>query len=382
MKQRLNNYARISKQANKIFFLQPGYAHYRDPLFAILSKRHNIHFVYETSRNVYPGEGRPKNIPHTFIDDRYRNRWVGLVCYFLRNRPDVVISSVSNSARSIISFIYAAVCKKRFVLWILEWRQPNDYRKSIKRLFGHIKNLIGAKVIRKSDSLIVGGKSANNYALSLGKDKRNIFTAIQCSNDLRPRETATIRQKGRYSNKYTFLYLSRIVPYKGLDLLIKAFSLLRKKRDDVSLLIAGDGPFRDHCHSLARTLETADIVFTGKVNPDSTAQLYEKADVFVLPSYFKGNSYEVWGLVINEAMSMNLPVITTQAVGASYDMIINGYNGFVVEDNNVMALYRAMNNILNLDFVQMGMNSREIFKEKNDFTQMANAFTAAINHVE
>ena len=370
------------KEPNKIFFLQPGYAHYRESLFASLSKRHNIHFLYETSLNVYPGEVLPGNITYTFIEDKYRFRWIGLIYLLLRNRPDVVISSVSNSARSVISFIYSTLFKKRFVLWILEWRQPNDYRDSMKRLFGHIKNLVGTKIIRKSDSLIVGGSAAKKYALSLGKDKRQIFEAIQCSNDLKLRAKPTIAQRTRHSNRYKFLYLSRIVPYKGLDVLIRAFSLLKHDRDDVFLMVAGDGPFRNNCQKIAGALGVHDILFVGAVDPGSASHLYEEADVFVLPSYFKGNLYEVWGLVINEAMSMSLPVITTRAVGASYDMVINGHNGFIVKDNNVMDLYRAMKNILSLDLVQMGMRSRRIFMEKNNFIRMANAFTDAITDVE
>ena len=126
---------------------------------------------------------------------------------------------------------------------------------------------------------------------------------------------------------------------------------------------------------LSSETKCENINWVGRLPFEEVIKYLEKCSVFVLPSYFKGNLYEVWGLVINEAMSMNLPVITTTAVGASYDMVINGYNGFVVKDNNVTALYRAMKNILNLDLVQMGMRSRQIFMEKNNFIRMANAFT-------
>jgi glycosyltransferase involved in cell wall biosynthesis len=91
-----------------------------------------------------------------------------------------------------------------------------------------------------------------------------------------------------------------------------------------------------------------------------------------------GNRYENWGLVINEAMSMSLPIITTTAVGAAYDLVVDGHNGFIVKDNHIVDLYKAMERILRLDLVQMGINSRTLFDQKNDFSQMANAFTSAI----
>jgi len=86
-------------------------------------------------------------------------------------------------------------------------------------------------------------------------------------------------------------------------------------------------------------------------------------------------------LVINEAMSMHLPIITTNAVGAAYDLVINGYNGFVVQQNDVIAMYKAMKKILELDLSELGNNSRKLFEEKNNFKEMANGFSQAINYV-
>jgi len=197
---------------------------------------------------------------------------------------------------------------------------------------------------------------------------------------MRPLQSIKSLKMKHCKSKYTFLYLSRIIPLKGLDILIKAFSLLRRKRTDVCLLIGGDGPFRHYCEELARSLQIPDISFLGPVNPHSVVDLYEKANVFVLPSYFWQNRYESWGLVINEAISMSLPVITTKAVGAAYDLVIDGYNGFIVRDNDVTDLYEAMERIIDMDLVQMGLNSRCLFEEKNDFAKMANGFTSAIEH--
>ena len=103
-----------------IFFIQPGYAHYRDQLFSILSKRHDVHFLYERSFNVYPGEITPGEISHIFLDRGFGNRWLGLIYYLMKHQPSIVISSVSSSFRSIVSFVYAELFKNRFILWIEE----------------------------------------------------------------------------------------------------------------------------------------------------------------------------------------------------------------------------------------------------------------------
>jgi glycosyltransferase involved in cell wall biosynthesis len=362
-----------------IFFIQPGYAHYRDEVFRILAKEHDIHFVYERSLNVYPGDITPGTISHVFLDKKFKNRWLGLVYYLIRHQPNIVVSSVSNSFRSIVSFLYARLYKKRFILWIIEWRKPAHSPLAVKRLWRFVKHLIGTKLIRSCDSLVVGGSASKRYALSLGKNHNDIFMAPQCASDLKTKSMKYAKSK-QSREQYTFLYLSRIIPRKGLHILLKAFTLLRQERTDVSLLIGGDGPFCGYCIKLAESLRIQDILFFGPVKPNSVVELYEAADVFVLPSYFMESQYEQWGLVINEAMSMSLPVITTNAVGAAYDLVIDGYNGFVVRENDTTDLFRAMERIVDLDLVQMGMNSRSLFDSKNDFGQMANGFTSAIRY--
>ncbi|MDL1975762.1 MAG: glycosyltransferase family 4 protein [Deltaproteobacteria bacterium] len=365
----------------RILFIQPGYAHYRDDLFALLSQRHAIHILFEKSKNTYPGKEAPKEIDYTFVDKNFRINVIGLVYYLFKYDFDVVITSVSTSLRTIISFFYAMLCRKKFILWILEWKKPIYKKKDIKYSFRIIRHWLGKKIIINSNALVVGGTAARNYALSLGKREEDIFVAPQCSKDIQNEKQEFNKAKIK-KNKYTFLFLSRIISWKGLDKLIKAFYLLRKKRNDVSLLIAGDGPLKEFCVDLCESRKSPDIQFMGSITPDKTKQVYEKGDIFVLPSYELDNYYEAWGLVVNEAMSMKLPVITTTAVGASFDMIIDGYNGFVVQADNISELYQAMNKVLGCDLIQMGINSRKVFDEKNDYAKMANGFTDAIVHVD
>jgi glycosyltransferase involved in cell wall biosynthesis len=365
----------------KILFLQPAYAHYREDLFALLSKRLNIHFIFEKSKNIYPGDQKPQKISSDFIDKIFKSNLIGLVYYLLKCDFDIIVSSVSNSKRTIVSFVYAALFRKKFILWIIEWKKPAHKGHGIKKIIKHFRYAIAKQIILRAHALIVGGTAARNYALNLGINDKNIFTAFQCSKDINNQRQ--ILPKDPYTkNKYTFLFLSRIIPWKGLDILIKAFHLLRQMRNDVSLLIAGDGQSKEYCFNLAKTLKVKDIEFMGSIVPDQTKEVYLKADVFVLPSYELDAYYEEWGLVVNEAMSMKLPVIATTAVGASFDMINEGYNGFVVKENNIEELYQAMKKILACDLIQMGINSRNIFDEKNNFAKMANGFTDAIAYVD
>jgi glycosyltransferase involved in cell wall biosynthesis len=364
----------------KVLFIQPAYAHYREDLFSILSQRHSIIFLFERSEGPYPGKEIPNGIDYTFIDKRFKIGFIGLIYYLFKYDFDIIVSSVSNSNRTIISFIYAAIFRKKFILWILEWKKTVYRGDTLKKILKEFKYFIAKKIITKSHALVVGGTAARNYAHILGIKDMNIFTALQCSKDIN-NQGENFHDDKSANKKFTFLFLSRIISLKGLDILIKAFHLLRQKRDDIFLLIGGEGPSKEYCFNLTEFLTIPDVEFVGSLSHDKTKGIFEKADIFILPSYELDAHYEAWGLVVNEAMSMKLPVITTTGVGASYDMIKDGYNGFVVRENNVDELYRAMNNILKCDLIKMGNNSRKIFEEKNNYIKMANGFTDAIDYV-
>jgi glycosyltransferase involved in cell wall biosynthesis len=365
---------------NKIFFIQPAYAHYRKRLFKILSARHNIIFIFERPNSNYPSKEAPENYPHIFLKNNFILKYSGLIYYLLTKKPDIVISSTSYSMRSIISYLYAIIFRKKFILWILEWHNRSSHSSLLIHIWRLIKNSIGTHTIRKSNALVVGGTAAKNYAISLNKDLSDIFIAMQSTDDLKER---VIKNEFNIlnNNKLTFLYLSRIIPRKGLDILLKAFCLLRMKESNVFLVIGGDGPFLSHCKNICLSLKIPDVLFVGVVDQEHVNELYINADVYVLPSNNRDGLEEPWGLVINEAMSMGKPVITTDYVGAAYDYVINGYNGYTVKQNSILHLYEAMDKIIKMDLKKMGEHSRTMFDEKNNFIKMADGFSSAIRSV-
>jgi UDP-glucose:(heptosyl)LPS alpha-1,3-glucosyltransferase len=121
----------------------------------------------------------------------------------------------------------------------------------------------------------------------------------------------------------TILFVGSGFQRKGLYFLIRALPLLLKETE-VRLLIVGQGNRRKAVR-LARGLGVENrLNFTGPV-PDA-AHYYRQADLFVLPSI-----YEPFSSACLEAMSFGLPIVTTAMNGASED-IIEGRNGFIVED--------------------------------------------------
>ena len=152
-----------------------------------------------------------------------------------------------------------------------------------------------------------------------------------------------LKKKYGFEGKKVFLFIGRLEKVKNVDLLIRAFEKLKQKEQNLVLLIVGDGSEMSALKKLVETRHISDVCFVGYIVFPHIVKFYKMADVFVLPS-----SYEPWGLVINEAMIMELPVVISSVVGCRADLVTNGKNGFVFKNNNKDELEVALKNALDL----------------------------------
>jgi len=114
------------------------------------------------------------------------------------------------------------------------------------------------------------------------------------------------------------LFLSRLDPKKGLDLLLPVFAEVRRKHSSAMLVIAGDGEknFVAGLHVCAARLGlTNDILWTGFLSGADKLSAFAAASVFMLPSYS-----ENFGIALIEAMAAGLPCLTTPGVAAAADI--------------------------------------------------------------
>lgn len=126
----------------------------------------------------------------------------------------------------------------------------------------------------------------------------------------------------------TVLFLSRLHPKKGVDLLIEAIGLLKQRGVDCRLLIAGSGP-TDYVSRLKSLVERHDVAdrtrFLGWVDGRRKLSLYQIADVLALPT-----SQENFGRVLIEALACRTPVITTREAGI-WEKICDAGGGLLAE---------------------------------------------------
>jgi glycosyltransferase involved in cell wall biosynthesis len=141
------------------------------------------------------------------------------------------------------------------------------------------------------------------------------------------------------------LFLSRIDPKKGIELLFDAFSALQRKVGNVALVIAGDGA-PDYILDLQRRaeqLQIADaVLWPGHISGAYKSGAFAAADVFVLPSYS-----ENFGMAAAEALAARVPTIVTEGVAISSD--IRTYDAGLVVKRSAAEISEAISRILTQD---------------------------------
>jgi glycosyltransferase involved in cell wall biosynthesis len=148
------------------------------------------------------------------------------------------------------------------------------------------------------------------------------------------------------SNVKTILFVGRLIPWKGVRVLIEAMKKVCNHPFWFHLIIIGDGPERGDLEELSRRLEIEHSVeFTGRFGRDTLLAYYHRADLFVLPSTTVDGQTEGLGVVLLEAMASGLPVIGSNTGGIP-DIIQDRVNGLLVSPGDPDVLADAILSIL------------------------------------
>jgi len=212
--------------------------------------------------------------------------------------------------------------------WHGGWRQGLR-NKLLREIFSRVRALAA-----------IGSRNAEFYR-SLGVPQSKIFpTPLAVDNDffrdewlrLKPQRAALRAQAGVPPDAVVILSISRLLPWKGILHLIKAFSALRDD-EHVHLVIAGDGSQRAELEAFVSSQGIPRVHFAGFQNYTQVPPYYAMSDVFVLPSF-----REPWGCVVSEAMNFELPIVASRDGGAVGDLVEDGGNGLLFDYANVEQL--------------------------------------------
>jgi glycosyltransferase involved in cell wall biosynthesis len=217
------------------------------------------------------------------------------------------------------------------ILWASLWAHPRSAPHALSYLALR-------RLYRSADAVVTYGSHVSAYVRARGA--RNVHVAPQSvdnafwgSPEVSPPENPA--WPGEAGVK--FLFAGRPLREKGLGVLVEAWSMSGLQAPTAALVLVGAGSTPPWVPA------DGAVVGLDPVSPRELRNLYEAADVLVVPSIPTRTFREPWGLVVNEAMNRGLPVIASNAVGAAAGGLVqDGRNGVVVPAGNAIALAAAM----------------------------------------
>jgi len=151
---------------------------------------------------------------------------------------------------------------------------------------------------------------------------------------------SAVRARYGLRDRPVVVCVSRLVPRKGQDMLIRALPTIRRRVPGTALLLGSGGPYRSRLERLARDAGVeSDVVFTGSVPWTELPSLYAAGDVYAMPCRTRAGGLDVEGLgiVYLEASATGLPVVAGDSGGAP-DAVLAGETGYVVGGRDVAAI--------------------------------------------
>ena len=318
----------------KIFIMDTWAYPYRLPVFELLHRKVEIETFFS----------RPQSFDH--LDDVdfgnysfkcYSGNWLFALIpiHLLWKKYDVYMVGqigIESVIGAFFTLLVSAFRKKPLVLWT-DYIETDTYKrvKKVKRLVG---DFIRTNFVRHCAATIGFGSYTERYLKKIGPDGLRVFNLVQVVPEVCNRWPKAVEKPQQYKDKVVLLYLGYLRKNKGGDFLIQVFKQMR--RTDAVLIIAGSGKEEAKWKALARGCET--IRFVGHVADEEKARCYLQADIFVLPT-----EHDTWGLVVNEAMYYGLPMVVSDAAGAS-ELITD--NGIVFESGNEEMLREALTRLI------------------------------------
>ena len=161
----------------------------------------------------------------------------------------------------------------------------------------------------------IPGSPQYKFAKRLGFNDKQIHQGLYCANE------ELFKGKPKSTKKKEVLFVGRMVAHKGVPQLIGLIeNLIAQDKLNLRFHFVGNGPLTD------RLPKHENIKHTPFIAPEKLPQVLEETGFFILPS-----TYEAWGVVVQEALLMGTPVISTHQCGAAIDLVEHTKNGFLFD---------------------------------------------------
>ncbi len=286
----------------------------------------------------------------------------------LVKESDIVFAQTIGSIGAAAMY-YAESYKKPLVSYIhsIEWELVPKSIDKYKGIIGFITRQFARKMYNKCSLLLVPSKDTLDKLVEnkIKLPKKIIHLGVDLDEFYPAEDKAAAKKSAGIDPKNLVIgFVGRVGKEKNLPTLYKAFSLLRKKHKNLKLLVVGGRKEDvDRIDGMMHVPSTNEVV-----------RYYHAIDIFVLPSLTETSS-----LSTMEAMACGLPVVATN-VGFVKDYIKDGRNGYLIPKQNVFALSKKIENLVEKPLLrkEIGEKARQTIKKKFSWEKTVNEIKEAL----
>ena len=273
----------------------------------------------------------------------------------LVNKPDLIYLAMTAKGFGFYKDAVIVLLVKCFRLpLVLHFHNKGVHTRQEKRF----DNFLYQKVFKNTKVILLSKHLY--YDVKKYVDEEDIY---YCPNGIPPiNQDLVIKRQKNETPK--LLFLSNLIASKGVIILLEALQILNKKGIDFTCnFVGGEGDVTKEIFTeKLKELQLVNQVFYlgKKYNSDKTA-IFNTSDIFVLPTFYHN---ECFPLVLLEASQFGLPMVTTFE-GAIPEIVKDGVNGFLVEQQNVVDLANKLEILIN-DFPlrnRLGVAAKEKYEE-------------------
>ena len=269
------------------------------------------------------------------------------VLSWLKNPYDVIVICGYSSPTAMLAMAWLRLNRIPF------WMEVDG---GMIRQEGRLKYRFKKHLVSMADRWLSSGPRTSEYLIYYGAKPEKIFLYPFSSlyqADILPQPTPAaaklaLRRELGMEEEHIVLATGQFVPRKGFDVLMRGAASLPS---NVGVYIVG-GKAPQAYLELQERLGLSHVHFWGFRPKEDLARVFQAADVFVMPTRF-----DIWGLVVSEAMAYGLPVVTTDRCVAGLELVENGVNGYVVPAEDPDALAEKLRLVLETDRTEMGRAS-------------------------
>lgn len=291
----------------------------------------------------------------------------GLFAVLKEEAPDVVVVT-GYSAATMKLWLRSWIDRVPYVLWsgtIASAFEPISIVRKLQRRM----------LVRRAAAFVAYGSKARDYLRSLGAPADRIHLGINTV-DTGFFATETARLRNADVPGQEVLCIGDLTTRKGIDLLLPAFARAATGRPQAMLTLVGDGPERERLERQAAALGIAGQVrFEGYRQRHELPAYLARARCLAFPTRF-----DIWGLVLPEAMAACVPCLASVQAGATDDLIEDGVTGFKVDFVDTHGAAERLAWMLDhpAEAVRMGRAAGELIRERASLAVSASGFVSAV----